>query len=372
MGRIDLENFPTSSSAQRMLDDVSAGFYEKSYVGKWLFQVMGLEYDDAFQLVQELPEQFFPETATWGLKYHEMKWQLPVRENLGYEERRRLIYRKRDYRAPMTPYRMENMLKNATGFNVRIFDCHDLGESGYIPLHPNIFKVDFMGEGSLDLKNAKKILNSIKQSHTTYIIYDKISDVMDNRDLEHFLFARLNLRMHIPFWGCLIFDGTWNLAGRVQLYQQRRYDLRLGLKYYEGIFYELAALHTKLFDGTWNLDGSVQLDAEYHSFGLRIYGKIKNEKKAGSLSAREMYGFTIDFWNLLYLDGKWQLDGTVILDASRCRMKAKVKTYFAVSSQTEKIRDEPVEIRRNLWFLDGTLDMDGSRILNAMHRKEVL
>ena len=80
MGSIDLENFPTSSSALRMLDDVSTGFYENSYVGKWLFQVMGLEYDDAFQLVEDLPKQFFPETATWGLKYHEMKWQLPVRE----------------------------------------------------------------------------------------------------------------------------------------------------------------------------------------------------------------------------------------------------------------------------------------------------
>lgn len=129
MGKTDLENFPTSRCALRMLDDVSAGFYEKSYVGKWLYQVMGLEYDDAFRLAEALPEQFFPETATWGLRYHEEKWGLPVREQLDYEERRRLIYQKRDYRAPMTPYRMENFLHNATGLDVRISDCHDSGPS---------------------------------------------------------------------------------------------------------------------------------------------------------------------------------------------------------------------------------------------------
>ncbi len=176
MGRIDLENFPTSSSALRMLDDVSTGFYENSYVGKWLYQVMGLEYDDAFQLAEELPVQFFPETATWGLKYHEMKWQLPIRENLGYEERRRLIYRKRDYRAPMTPYRMETIVRNVTGLDVYIADCHDPGKFGFSPEHPNIFRVDIEGGATLDvLIKALKLLNEIKQSHTIYGIYHSLA-----------------------------------------------------------------------------------------------------------------------------------------------------------------------------------------------------
>lgn len=166
MGKTDLENFPTSRSALRMLDDVSTGFYENSYVGKWLYQVMGLEYDDAFRLAEALPEQFFPETATWGLKYHEMKWQLPVREDLSYEERRRLVYRKMAYRAPMTPYRMEEYLRVATGLNVQISDCHDSGPSGFQPDHPNIFLADFIGGSTSDVIRALQILNRIKQSHT--------------------------------------------------------------------------------------------------------------------------------------------------------------------------------------------------------------
>lgn len=372
MGRTDLENFPTSSSALRMLDDVSTGFYENSYVGKWLFQVMGQEYDDAFMLAGTLPEQFFPETATWGLRYHEEKWGLPIRESLGHEERRRQIYRKRDYRAPMTPHRMECYLQNATGFVARISDFHDPGDDGWHPAHPNIFRAVFEGEGTLDVKKAKELLKKIKQSHTTFFIFDKVADVMDNRDLEQMLLWKMTMRMQVPFWGCYVFDGTWKFDGAVQMNQQRRYDLRVGLKYYEGIFYELAALHTKLFDGTWNLGGSIRLDAQYRSLGLRIYGKIESKSKAGSFAAREILGYVIDFWNLIYFDGGWRLDGKERLDASRCKLKAEVKTRIAVSSRTEEIRDGPVEIRRNLWFLDGSLDMGGSRILNAMQRKEAL
>ena len=47
MEEINLERFPHSESAKRMLDYVSADFYGKSYVGKWLYQVMGQEYDEA-------------------------------------------------------------------------------------------------------------------------------------------------------------------------------------------------------------------------------------------------------------------------------------------------------------------------------------
>ncbi len=372
MGRIDLENFPTSSSALRMLDDVSTGFYENSYVGKWLYQVMGLEYDDAFILTQTLPEQFFPETATWGLRYHEEKWGLPIRESLEDEERRRLIYQKRDYRAPMTPHRMEYYLQNATGFAARISDCHDPGDDGWHPAHPNIFRAVFEGEGTLDVKKAKELLKKIKQSHTTFFIYDKVADVMDNRNLEQMLLWKLTMRTQVPFWGCYIFDGAWNLDGSVQLCQKRRYDLRLGLKYYMGIFYELAALHTKLFDGTWNLDGSVCLDAAYRSFRVKIYGKIESANKLGNPSVRETLAFIMDFWRLIYFDGRWKLDGKACLDATRCRMEAAVKTHIVVNGNTEEIRDGLVEIRRNLWFLDGNVAMDGSRILNAMYRREVL
>lgn len=179
----DLENFPASDSAKRMLGYVSAGFYDTSYVGKWLYQVMGMEYDTAKEIVEDLPAQFFPETATWGLMYHEIKWGLPVRENLSYEERRRLIYQKRDYRAPMTPYCMEKHLAAVTGLEVHIADVNDAGKYGFVPPHPNMFKAYFVGDG-LEIEKVKELLNRLKQSHTSYTVNNRFELVADSRALE--------------------------------------------------------------------------------------------------------------------------------------------------------------------------------------------
>ena len=108
---IDLERFPWSDSANRMLTYVTKGWYDKSYVGKWIYEVMGRELDLATVHIEELPYQMFIDTATWGLKYHEIKYGLPVREDLSYEERRRLLREKKNTKAPMTPWRMEQILK---------------------------------------------------------------------------------------------------------------------------------------------------------------------------------------------------------------------------------------------------------------------
>ena len=210
----DLEEFPTSESAKRQLSYVTKGFYDTSYIGKWIYQVMGLEYDEAKRIVEELPLQFFPETATWGLKYHEIKWQLPIRENLSYEERRRLIYQKRDAKAPMTPCHMEQYLTRQQDFRVRVKDCHD--NDGEDMGHPNIFHVIFSGEGTVNTKLARKLLNQIKQSHTTYLIYDRMEVFLQQIIEAEARFAvRTDFfpRYNLPF---LMYDGTVRYNGRYQ------------------------------------------------------------------------------------------------------------------------------------------------------------
>lgn len=199
MEKFDLENFPISESAKKMLSYVSDGFYDESYVGKWLFQVMGAEYDKTLEIVEDLPAQFFPETATWGLMYHEIKWGLPVRMNLSHEERRRQIYLKRDYRTPMTPWQMERYLVDATDFEVHVADINDPGEYGFVSSHPNMFKVYFVGEETLDAKRVFEIIDGLKQSHTTYKVQDRI-----NLSIEHLKNAmRLrNVCLHISISHC--------------------------------------------------------------------------------------------------------------------------------------------------------------------------
>ena len=165
----DIEDFPTDETALEMLHMVSEDFYAKSYVGKWLFQVMGIEWHDIKNKVEELSDQFFIETATWGLKWHEIKWQLPKREYLSDEERRKILLQKRDYRAPMTPYRLEQMIDDISGGLAHIEDIHDPGINGYIPSHPNIFRVVIEnGNEIIDATEIFKRIDEVKQSHTVY------------------------------------------------------------------------------------------------------------------------------------------------------------------------------------------------------------
>lgn len=165
----DIENFPSNETAKEMLHMVSEEFYEKSYVGKWLFQVMGIEWHEIKEKLEELPDQFFMETATWGLKWHEIKWQLPIREYLPNEERRMLLLQKRDYRAPMTPYKMEQMIGDSLGRTIHISDIHDAGEDGYIPEHPNVFRVTLeVGSEPVNIGEVLQKLRKVKQSHTTF------------------------------------------------------------------------------------------------------------------------------------------------------------------------------------------------------------
>lgn len=349
-GKIDLENFPTSDSAKRMLGYVSDGFYDNSYVGKWLYQVMGLEYDSTRQIAEDLPNQFFPETATWGLMYHEMKWGLPVRKNLSYEERRKLIYQKRDQRAPMTPYRMEIYLKNATGFEVHVCDSHDSGSYGFSFSHPNVFKAVFIGEGTLDVKKAKDLLDKkLKQSHTIYTLNDRVIIVLDNRSLEQIVLRNIRLKMQIPFWNCNLFDGSWKFDGSILFDAQRRYNLILGLKYAEG---EVATKEMM----------------DVHS--MVASSKIETISRLSKVRALFRFGFI--FWKGLRFDGTWRFDGTKFLDAPRHQTEASMKLQLSGAVINEKIEGATVTTRRNLWYFDGSIKMDGSRLLNSINRKEAL
>lgn len=351
MKNFDLENFPTSESAKRMLDGVTGGngFYDNSYVGKWLFQVIGKEWDSAREILEELPDQFFPEKATWGLMYHEIKWGLPVRENLSYEERRRLIYQKRDNRAPMTPYRMEIYLTDTTGFDVHVTDVHDPGDFGYVPSHPNEFKVYFIGEGTLNVKTVIQILNKIKQSHTVYQINDWVHIVFDNTELEQFKAYKLRLNTAVNFWGLHMLNGDGCLDGSVILGGVGRYNLIPGVKYSEGEF-----TIPETMDVT---KASMKTEIPVEEKML-----IKN---AGTLV------FQIKNWKCLQLDGEALLDGSKLLDVVRQDLNPTSNFITAVETK-EEVGTVTLRTRRNLAYLDGTWKLNGSKLLNSINRKEEL
>lgn len=420
--KIDLENFPTSQSAQNMLATVTPGFYNQSYVGKWLYQVMGLEFDEAERLIaEELPLQFFPETATWGLMYHELKWGLPVRDYLSYDERRKLIYEKRDQRAPMTPYRIETMLANVTGFWANIADIHDGGKYGYKVSHPNTFIAVFVGDGSLNTKAVKRLLDSAKQSHTTYTIIDRMDTVLDCTTLEQMLLRNINIKAAVPFWRAALLDGSGYLDGSMLLDSMREYDLILGLMYRQGEFYTPQSidpnrlrLHlqygvTEQYTGLksrqemavyfWpalRLDGSVLLDGseklhwsrqewptaiayrlgqlftQNEAIIRRLRIPLKTELSEDYASGRVEYDGEVHFWTTLKLDGSVKLDGSELLDKSRQPWPVSAAVASTTPRISEEIGDVTLITRKDLAYLNGSLRLDGTRILDSEYHKEAI
>lgn len=420
--KIDLENFPTSQSAQNMLATVTPGFYDQSYVGKWLYQVMGLEFDEAERLIaEELPLQFFPETATWGLMYHELKWGLPVRDYLSYDERRKLIYEKRDQRAPMTPYRMETMLANVTGFWANIADIHDGGKYGYKVSHPNAFIAVFVGDGSLNTKAVKRLLDSAKQSHTTYTIIDRMDTVLDCTTLEQMLLRNINIKAAVPFWRAALLDGSGYLDGSMLLDSMREYDLILGLMYRQGEFYTPQSIDlnrmriwlqygvTEQYTGLrsrqemavyfWpalRLDGSVLLDGsetlnwsrqdwptaiKYRLGQLftqneavirRLRIPLKTELSEDYACGRVEYDGEVHFWTTLKLDGSAKLDGSELLDKSRQPWLVSTAVASTTPRISEEMEDVTLITRKDLAYLNGSLRLDGTRILDSEYHKEAI
>lgn len=161
---IDLEHFPTSPSAQRMMSRISP-IYGKSYVGKWLFQVMGLEWDEAWMRFDELRAQAFPETTTWAIEYWEERYAVIPKPGSTLEERRRNLIAKRGIRSPMNPARVEAIIGSMTGKTV---DCAE-------NVAPYTFSVTIEGaeSGAVDLEEVYKRLYQIKPSHQTFVLISK-------------------------------------------------------------------------------------------------------------------------------------------------------------------------------------------------------
>ena len=157
----DIEKFPTSPSAVRMMSRISP-IYGKAYVGKWIFQVMGMEVDDIRLRYGELKDQAFPETATWGLPYWEQRYAITPTAGQTIEERRRAILTKRNTREPFNPAKVEQIIRTMTGCTAHVTE----------DVAPYTFKVEIVpGGGDFDFDAVFKKLRRIKPSHQRMIMY---------------------------------------------------------------------------------------------------------------------------------------------------------------------------------------------------------
>lgn len=158
MSKIDLDKFPTSETAQRMLHRVSP-IYSEAYTMKWLYEVMGRELDDVWKIVREMPEQAFTQTVTWGIEAQEHKYSITPDDNLSLEERRARLFRRKTAKFPISPGRIEKYILEVWDMSVDIDETRAAGT----------FFLRILSDEDNHLRKMLSDLYTIKPSHLDMI-----------------------------------------------------------------------------------------------------------------------------------------------------------------------------------------------------------
>jgi len=146
---------PTTETGKRMLASVSP-IYSKAYTAKWLFEVMGMEMEEARTYIAELRLQAHPKTATWGLFYWEMRYHIPIDNSLPIEDRRQKVMSKRWKYAPMNPARLEEYINRASG------------RAAVVTEHNDEYRIEVAIDGvggALEYEKIIELVRTAKPSH---------------------------------------------------------------------------------------------------------------------------------------------------------------------------------------------------------------
>lgn len=156
-----MEQILTSREAQIIIDYVSP-IYGESYIGLWLFQVIGAELDDMHDWSEDFYNQVTPQTATWALDYWEKEYDIVPEADWDLEQRRQNIISKMKYRAPMNPNKIEDLASAILGVPVDIVENTGKNTfSVYVRKNVNEEKI----------ARAKQEIDKVKPAHLIYNIH---------------------------------------------------------------------------------------------------------------------------------------------------------------------------------------------------------
>ncbi len=145
---------------------VTRGFYDRSRIGLWLFEVIGREYDGMADWARNLRLEAFVQTCTWSIHIWEWVYGIEPDDALPLEVRRGRILIKKLERPPINPARIEEILSTLTGVPVAVVEN----------IAPYTFKVELDESASLAVNFSEMfaLLRKIKPSHMAFRVHSRI------------------------------------------------------------------------------------------------------------------------------------------------------------------------------------------------------
>lgn len=87
-------NIIHSPEAETFLRMVTKGFYDRSYSGLWLYEVIGREWDEMAAWAEGMKTEIHPQTCTWSIAIWEWVYGIESDDALPLEYRRQRILTK--------------------------------------------------------------------------------------------------------------------------------------------------------------------------------------------------------------------------------------------------------------------------------------
>lgn len=292
--------------------------YGNAYVLLWLLEVIGTELEEMEGWSKDLEHQVVPQTATWSLPYWEERYQVPVNPEAPLEKRRADVLLRMWQRAPINPYKLEEMLTSMTGLPAKVEE--NTGK--------NHFTVRFEGyTGAEGYYLATEELDRLKPAHLIYTI----------QYLHDFLIqAQVDYDVGMIVTTELIARGKENLGYTKQLLDGSR-----------------------LLDGSWRLNGYQQAGETTDLYEAACSWNTELQFQKVSIAAKQIHQVFLQ--QSIRTGSRMNLSGSV--PQSVQAVTPSVTVQAAATCKTGYMAE--IEVRKNLWRLDGTVRLDGSRMLNA-------
>lgn len=153
-----------SESGRQMLEWVSP-IYENSYVGLWLFEAIGREYDKLWDIVNTFALQLFPDSVTWAIELWERRYGITPPPGETLQNRRVAIVQKRQTHLPISPYRLEQVAEMITGNPAQVEDH----------VGPYTFGVFVTTDSQKTLREVRDAIRRLKPSHMSFEMTDFIT-----------------------------------------------------------------------------------------------------------------------------------------------------------------------------------------------------